>query len=130
VIEFLQSHGAEAFIRPFVPPLFYNPAHPAIPEVVALALGGSPVETLVQYTRAMRERPDSMEVVSGFANPILFLAGQNDTIIPPETLYNQALRAKKGSFFMMPEVAHMGMFEAPALTLPMVTQFARICHHH
>jgi pimeloyl-ACP methyl ester carboxylesterase len=129
VMEFLQLHGAEAFIKPFVPPLFYNPQHPAIPEVVDIALRGSRVETLIQYTRAMRERPDSSPVLSDFGHPILFLAGQKDSTIPAESLYNQALTCKKGTFLLLPEVAHMGMFEAPALTLPAIELFSRFCYN-
>ncbi|MCI0750410.1 MAG: alpha/beta hydrolase [Flammeovirgaceae bacterium] len=128
VIEFVETHGAEAFIRPFIPPLFYNKQHPAIERLTKIALDGTPRQTLIGYTRAMRDRPEWSNVISLFNKPILFIAGQRDTIIPVESIHNQAKTAEKGEVRTLPEVVHMGMFEAPQLTTQLIINFTHRCY--
>lgn len=126
VIEFVKTHGVEAFVRPFIPPLFFDQQHPAIPQQVAVGLRTSQ-ETLTGYAAAMRDRPDRTHVLRSFEGPILLLAGEKDTGVPLETLERQAVMAKRPILHRFPHVAHMGMFEDEPATLQAVASFVQAC---
>lgn len=122
VIEFVSKNGVPAFIETFIPPLFYDKANPDIPFAVTMALQTT-LETLTGYASAMRDRPDLTSVIKKFNNPIMFVAGEKDTVIPPETLQKQAELAAKPNLHVIPNVAHMGMFEKEAETLNLTRKF-------
>ena len=122
VIEFVSKNGVPAFIETFIPPLFYDKANPDIPFAVAMALQTTQ-EALIGYARAMRDRKDLTSVIKKFNNPIIFIAGEKDTVIPPETLQKQAELAAKPHLYVISNVAHMGMFEKESETLNLTRGF-------
>lgn len=122
VIEFVSKNGVPAFIETFIPPLFHDKANPDIPFAVRMALQ-TKQETLIGYAQAMRDRPDLTSVIKKFSNPIIFIAGEKDTVIPPETLQKQAELAVKPYLYTVQNVAHMGMFEKEAETLNLIREF-------
>jgi len=124
VIEFVTSHGATPFVQSFIPPLFFDPANPAIPETVEIA-ERTPTSTLLSYTAAMRDRPDRNRVLKDFGNPVLFLAGEHDSIIPVESVRAQALQAKQPTLAILKRTAHMGMLERVSETTEVIISFVR-----
>jgi pimeloyl-ACP methyl ester carboxylesterase len=110
VIEFVHQHGVETFVRSFIPALFYNQNNPHIGWTVALA-SGTPLQTLISYTAAMRDRPDRTQTLTDFVEPVLLLAGQEDTVIPVATMHEQAQLVKSPSLSLLNGVGHMGMLE-------------------
>lgn len=110
VIEFVEEHGVQPFVRSFIPPLFFSQSHPAISGAVALAEQTSK-QTLIGYTEAMRGRPDRTHVLKGFTKPVLLLAGERDTIIPVQTLEEQAKVTSNPILIILHSAAHMGMLE-------------------
>lgn len=122
VIEFVSKNGVPAFIETFIPPLFHDKANPDIPLAVKMALL-TKQETLIGYAKAMRDRHDLTSVIKKFNNPIIFIAGEKDTVIPPETLQKLAKLAAKPHLYVIPNVAHMGMFEKEAETLNLIRGF-------
>jgi pimeloyl-ACP methyl ester carboxylesterase len=122
VIEFVSKNGVAAFIETFIPPLFYDTSNPHIPFAVKMALE-TKQETLIGYAQAMRDRPDLTSVIEKFNNPIIFIAGEKDTVIPLETLQKQAELAAKPQLYVIPNVAHMGMFEKETETLNLTREF-------
>lgn len=122
VIEFVSKNGVPAFIETFIPPLFHDKANPDIPFAVKMALQ-TQQETLTGYARAMRDRPDLTSVIKKFDNPILFIAGEKDTVIPPEAIQKQAELAMKPHLYVVQNVAHMGMLEKEAETLNLIHKF-------
>lgn len=122
VIEFVTKNGVPAFIETFIPPLFHNKANPDIPFAVNMALQ-TKQETLIGYAKAMRDRQDLTSVIKKFNNPIIFIAGDKDTVIPPETLEKQAKLGAKPALHVVKDVAHMGMFEKEAETLNLTREF-------
>jgi pimeloyl-ACP methyl ester carboxylesterase len=122
VIEFVSKNGVAAFIETFIPPLFYDTSNPHIPFAVKMALQ-TKQETLIGYAQAMRDRPDLTSVIEKFNNPIIFIAGEKDTVIPLETLQKQAELAAKPQLYVIPNVAHMGMFEKETETLNLTREF-------
>lgn len=122
VVEFVSNNGVPAFIETFIPPLFYDKSNPDIPFAVKMALQ-TKQETLTGYAQAMRDRPDLTSVIQKFNNPIIFIAGEKDTVIPPDTLEKQAKLAVKPYLHVIPKTAHMGMFEKESETLNLIRGF-------
>lgn len=122
VIEFVTNNGVAAFIETFIPPLFHDKSNPDIPFAVKMALQ-TKQETLTGYAKAMRDRPDLTSVIQKFTNPIIFIAGEKDTVIPPDALEKQAKLAAKPDLHVIRETAHMGMFEKEAETLNLIGKF-------
>jgi pimeloyl-ACP methyl ester carboxylesterase len=128
-VEFIRKNGVLAFTSNFIQPLFVNPNHPAIPLVRDITIQSSE-ETVIAYTLAMRDRPDRQSVLKQFKSPILFLGGEKDPGIPPESLQKQAQNCTAPSLHILPEVAHRGMFEKPVETCDLVGLFINRCQNN
>jgi pimeloyl-ACP methyl ester carboxylesterase len=126
VLDFIEKQGVHAFTSNFISQLYADPQHHSIVKVKRLAAEAER-ETVEGYTRAMRDRQDRTNVIASFPRPILFLGGEKDQGIPPETLVKQASLNSKAEAIIMPEVAHMGMFEAEATCLKKITGFIEKC---
>lgn len=122
VIEFVTKHGVTPFIDSFIPPLFNDQTNHHILPLVRLATQ-TKTETLVAYVNAMRDRPDRTNVLEQFQRSILFIAGEKDSGISPESIKKQASLALNADFNLLPDVAHMGMFECEAVTLRLIHKF-------
>ncbi len=121
-IDFVKKHGALAFTSNFVPPLFADPNHTAVSEVKQIA-SSTAEETVTHYLGAMRNRPDRTFVIKNFAKPILFIAGEKDSVIPVDTLLEQAKLSKNASIHVLADVGHMGMVESPEECLSIIRDF-------
>ncbi len=126
VIDFVARNGVKAYIDTFVPGLFYNKKSEAIAGVNQMLSEAKP-EALIGYLEAMRDRPDQTVLIARFASPILFLCGEQDELIPVESIQKQAKMAQKATLKVLPETGHMGMLEEPAKSARDVAQFANSC---
>lgn len=124
VIEFIDKNGAEAFTSNFIAPLFYDQKHSAIEAVRAIAIQAK-ADTVKGYTLAMRDRADRTYVLKTFSKPILFIGGENDGGIKPESLKEQASIAQQSHLHIFSEAAHMGMFENEKKSLEIISAFIR-----
>ncbi|MEX2230771.1 MAG: alpha/beta hydrolase [Cyclobacteriaceae bacterium] len=126
VLDFIEKQGVQAFTSNFIGQLYADPQHSSITKVKNIAVQSSK-ETVVGYTRAMRDRKDRTNVLRSFPRPILFLAGEKDQGIPPETIHQQVALTKQAEAEILPEVAHMGMFEAEGACLKKLLDFIEKC---
>jgi pimeloyl-ACP methyl ester carboxylesterase len=126
-IEFLKKYGAIRFVESFVPALFHQASPDIIAEVVKVASTCS-TETLVAYTLAMRDRKAHTGVLESATFPILFIGGEYDTAVPANTLQGQASLPKKSHLRVLPDVGHMGMFEAKEQTQTLISEFLLLCN--
>lgn len=127
VIEFVRENGVELFADSFVPQLFYAANRDRLANEVKNAVNiaaQTPPDTLIQYTRAMRDRADRTDVLAS-GLPVLFIAGSQDLSVPIERSEQQIPMIKDGEAYVLKNTAHMGMFEAYDETLGMVRQFLR-----
>lgn len=111
VIAFVGEHGVAPFIETFVPGLFADKNHIAIPGT-RLRAGRTTKEALVGYAEAMRDRPDRSGILARAPFPVGIIAGAKDGLIPLEDLRRLEKSAANVTLFELPEAAHMGMFEA------------------
>lgn len=124
VIAFVKEHGVKYFIESFIPPLFADQQNNRIPKMVEIG-AATPLQTLIAYTLAMRDRPDRINVLADFKGKILFLAGEVDSLIPIESIRNQARFCKWPFVAVLEGVAHMGMLENERETIRNVETFLR-----
>ncbi len=126
-IKFIGTHGAEAYGSNFATTLFADTKHPDVPFVRELNIRAN-AETLVGYLRAMRDRPDRTDVLRSFPRPILFVAGEEDPLIPPADLRRQAELASRAVFYELEHQAHMALVEDVPATSSLVYDFAVRCY--
>lgn len=124
VIEFVKENGVNPFVQSFIPPLFFSRSHPAVADTVTLA-EHTPPQTLIGYTEAMRARPDRTHILKQYKNPVLFVAGEKDSIIPVQSLEEQAKLATLPSLVILHNAAHMGMLENVPETTQAIQMFMR-----
>ena len=115
-IDFVRKRGVEAFIKSFVPQLFSNKESLNIEKVIDMAKQ-TPIESLVSYTVAMKNRQDYTTMLRNWAKPVMFVAGQNDTLIPIEKSRAHRDFIQEQNIIELPEIGHMGMYEAPLETI-------------
>jgi pimeloyl-ACP methyl ester carboxylesterase len=126
VLEFIENQGVEAFTSNFVGQLYADAQHSSIPKVKNIAVQ-SPKETVVGYTKAMRDRKDRTDLLRTFPKPILFLAGEKDQLIPSDSILEQSALCRHGEAVILPEVGHMGMFESVGPCAKKISNFVEKC---
>jgi len=111
-IDFIKNHGMEPFIDAFVPSLFGKKDAQKQAWFYKMA-GKTAINTAIEYTRAMRDRPDLSEILSKSGKKVLFLWGENDLILPSEIAVKHENLSKKILSIGIPVVGHLSMVEAP-----------------
>lgn len=124
VIEFISRHGVDPFLDTFVPSLFFKKDHPEFATVDKLCRQ-STKDTVIAYTKAMRDRPDQRDFLKAFTGPMLFLGGSEDAFVTPEALETQSKMTKNGIFECISGVGHLGMIEDPVASARIVNGFAK-----
>lgn len=128
-IRFISQHGVDAFVSNFIPPLFA----PNFPEknLVAEAVNEAKrttVEGLCGALIGMKNRPDSTSFISQLQTPVMYIAGQHDTLIPLKAVYEQSALLKNGTIHILRDSAHMGMIEEPEKCAAHIASFVRDCY--
>lgn len=113
-ITLIEEYGPRAFLKQAIPNLF----SPAFVEkhredVDELIAAGSVFEAaaLIQYYRAMINRPDSTEVLKNNLLPVLFVIGEQDRAVPPADSLKQCHLPALSYIYKLKNSAHMGMWE-------------------
>ena len=70
-------------------------------------------EALTAYLEAMAQRPDRVSILRSFTGPVLFIIGQNDTLVPLEHSMEQSHIPWLSHIHILPAAGHMGMLEEP-----------------
>jgi pimeloyl-ACP methyl ester carboxylesterase len=123
VLDFIAKNGVITFTSNFIQPLFADQSHPAIEKVREIAIQAQE-DAVINYTKAMRDRPDRTSVLHDFPNRVLIISGERDGGISPQSVKEQAALSHSIDLAILEECAHMGMFEKEAETLIFLKQFA------
>ena len=121
-VDFIKKNGAVVFTTNFIEPLFADPKDPAVPVVKAIARQSSE-PAVIGYTLAMRDRESRIDVLQSFDKPILFIAGAKDRGIPAEAIERQASVCRHPELHILPDAAHMSMFEQGTETAAIIGEF-------
>jgi pimeloyl-ACP methyl ester carboxylesterase len=110
-IQFIQSNGAEAFLKTMIPGLFYDQGNSS--NIDALIEKGKlfSKEALIQYYEAMIARPDRTQVLRDAKIPVLFIMGQHDKAVPFEHSLEQSHLPEHAYIQILRNSGHMGMLE-------------------
>lgn len=122
VLDFVEKNGAKEFTTNFIAPLFADPQHEGV-EFAKQIAATTVKDTVVGYTKAMRDRKDHTKTLRTYEKPTLFLAGAKDQGIPVQSVYQQAEGCKSCEIYVMDNVAHMGMIENPMLAAGRIQDF-------
>jgi pimeloyl-ACP methyl ester carboxylesterase len=129
-IELVQSGRHDLYVAQLFPNLFSetfkkNNPH-QVAQLIAWGQQQSP-EGIADALAAMRDRPDYRPVMARVACPFLLLLGKEDALIPPTDTLATAMLPRQSEAHLLPDVAHMGMYEAPADTWQVVWHFFKKC---
>ena len=129
-MEFIGKNGVRTFIKTFIPSLFYkeniDTLHDIIRSLKKSAERTDP-EAVIQYARAMRDRPSSVDLLRGFQKPVMFIIGEDDPSVPIEKSLEQAILPNDSHILRLEKTGHMGMFEKPDETTSFIEGFLNFC---
>jgi pimeloyl-ACP methyl ester carboxylesterase len=128
-LNYLNEHGVEAFIRPFVPPLFYPQNRVACENAIqALIEMGCkvPLPIIASCVASMRDRPDRTHILMEAKFPVLFIIGKNDTSIKMEDAIAQSQLPANSYIQLLENTAHQGIYERENETINMLNAFGGI----
>jgi pimeloyl-ACP methyl ester carboxylesterase len=84
-------------------------------------------QSIIAALEGMKERVNR-ELVLRFAPfPVLFIIGKQDSVIPWETMLQQAESPQRSRMLLLENAGHMGFFEAKKETLEHLGLFAQRC---
>jgi pimeloyl-ACP methyl ester carboxylesterase len=125
-MEFIRKHGTLKFLEQSVPNLFSENTRNSRPELVQNTIDRysnfSPT-SLVNYTNAMKNRPDRTEVLRKLSKPVLFIFGEYDTAVPLEQGLEQCNIPEFSYIYIAAHSGHMGMLEEPEFCLKALQDF-------
>jgi pimeloyl-ACP methyl ester carboxylesterase len=123
-VKFVENYGTAPFVENFIPQLFPQDQHERQKDVInKLVQNGmdTPMETIVAYALAMRDRPDRVEVLKNFSGKKCFIAGEFDTAV--SITASRKHQDLVDDYLELKQCGHMGMFEKPNETLVFLQQF-------
>ena len=125
-IEFIRKNGADLFIRQSTPALFGQYTHQHHPELfdamIDRYINFSP-DTLIAWYQAMIARPDRTAVLREFHGPVLFIIGEEDTIVPLQSSLEQSHLPAVSHIHLIKNTGHEGMHEAPETCIDIIKDF-------
>ena len=113
-IEFVKKNGSHEFLKAVITDLFTETWAANNSNLVEQQIKKSKNftdEAIIQYYRAMINRPDRTAVLKNFNKPILFIIGEGDKAIPFQQSLQQCYLPNQSSITILRNSAHMGMLE-------------------
>ncbi|MBC7775413.1 MAG: alpha/beta hydrolase [Phycisphaerae bacterium] len=129
-IETLQAGKRDLYVAQLFPNLFapsfleQNPD--TLNELISNGKKQSP-EGIAAALQAMLTRRDHQQTLRGTKCPVLFLLGTLDTLVTPEHGLKAALLPATSDLHLLPNVAHMAMYEYPEETAAILNSFWDFC---
>ncbi|MEP6926930.1 MAG: alpha/beta hydrolase [Ginsengibacter sp.] len=113
-IEFIKSDGVFAFINNTTPNLFSGKTKKENPGLVKNLINlckDFSSESLIQYYKAMIQRPDRILVLKSFQQPILFIIGKHDNAVPLQSSLEQCYLPSISHIRILQNSGHISMWE-------------------
>lgn len=125
-IDFVKKHGSAPYFKGLMPMLFakdYLKENEKVVQKLIDFASQIPMQGTINQLKAMRDRPDNQGVLKNSKVPVCFIIGENDIAIPAENSLNQTFLPNTADIHILPNVGHMGMFEAPLKTVGILNRF-------
>jgi pimeloyl-ACP methyl ester carboxylesterase len=126
---YILEHGVPAFIKPFVPALFFHTSRKRLEKEIdtTIQIGlQSKIETVLAVTKAMRDRKDRTHVLENLNVPVLYIIGKEDSAVPFDMSMKQIQLPKHAVVQILNHTGHMGMFERKKETQQMIENFCKL----
>jgi 3-oxoadipate enol-lactonase len=124
-----REHGTAAMADELLPRMLSPATLTGSPEVVdrvRAMLAAAPVAGMVGALGAMRDRPDSTELLATLAGlPTLVLVGEHDALTPPSQVRGLAGAIPGARLVVVPGAGHLPPIERPAVTTQVLLEFLR-----
>lgn len=128
LIEFISKNGVQPFLSTFVPSLFYletSEKHESVISRIRDEGMSIQPESVILYAAAMRDRVESIDLLTKYPDRVLLISGEYDQNVPLQKSREMAAYLKSSHFHIMPESAHMSWYEQRDLSSAAIRQFAR-----
>ncbi|MCF3111635.1 alpha/beta hydrolase [Niabella sp. CC-SYL272] len=125
-IAFIEKHGANEFLQTTIPNLFSAHTKESNPGLVQQFTDRLPVfskTALKSYYEAMIKRPERIDLFSKTDLPVLFIIGEQDTVIPFEDILKQASMPRISYIHVLHHSGHMGMLEESGKASAAIEEF-------
>ena len=129
-IEFIETHGAHAFLKTTLPNLFSQETKEQQPELVEAFIEKSShfsASALVTYYEAMIDRPDRRDILKQSKMPVMLIMSENDQAIPIADSLEQSSLPEKSYITILKNSGHMGMVEEPMESNQAISRFLEAC---
>lgn len=126
MIARVRRDGPGAIVDDLLPRLLApatRETQPHVVEQVRRAIIGGSGEGVAQALAAMRDRPDSRELLDGIDLPVLVIAGRDDAIVPAAESRAMAAAIPGAHLAMVPDAGHLAPLEQPVNTSRLVGEF-------
>jgi 3-oxoadipate enol-lactonase len=115
-IELARRSGASAIADEMLPSILGATTRAGRPDVVARVralIEAQPVETIAAGLDAMKDRPDSTDVLKRVTVPTAIIVGDEDTITPPSDAEHMQRCVAGSTLVTIPRSGHMANLESP-----------------
>ncbi len=129
-IETLQAGKRDLYVAQLFPNLFAESFLKDHPDVLEALISNGKKQSplgIIAALQAMLSRRDHQKTLRDITCPVLFLLGQLDTLVPPEQALKAALLPTVSDLHLLPEAAHMAMFESSEETVEILNSFWDFC---
>lgn len=114
MVELARSKGSPAVAEQMMPKML-NPetgtSRPQVQRELREIMEACPAKTIEHALLAMRDRPDSTDVLATIAVPSLVIVGEADAITPPPVAEAMVKRLPKGKLAIIRGAGHMAPME-------------------
>jgi pimeloyl-ACP methyl ester carboxylesterase len=111
-----RDKGVEAIADSMLPKMLAPNAYQTRPELVGQVrqiMTSTPLNGAIGDLTAMRDRPDSTELLGSISQPVLVIHGQDDQLIPPSEAEAAFARLPHGRLALVPSAGHLLNLEQP-----------------
>lgn len=114
VVQFIRSHGKEAYVKNFIPGLFKesNRQEAYVAKAIQEAMA-APEEGMIAAALGMKDRKDHREYLVQTELPVFFGIGVYDELIPKEAMLNLESLCQQAEICLLENSGHMAMQEEP-----------------
>jgi pimeloyl-ACP methyl ester carboxylesterase len=126
-IEFIRQNGAIYYVKQLFPALFtkkYQSSNHLELAKLVFAASQYTAEGIIAGLECMISRENNTTVLEQVDIPYLFIIGKEDTVVPDYT--EDIAKARIASIHVLPDVAHMGMLEAPKKCERIIKDFTEL----
>jgi len=125
-IDFINKNGAAKYLSEAIPGFFgeeFRKSQPMVIKELIERYANFLPASLVRYNEAMIQRPERTGVLEKFRKPILFIAGEMDSIIPIDHPLKQCKIPEIAYIYVCAHSGHMGMLEEPEFSAKAIDDF-------